>query len=89
MDDEVRRSINESLKKKHGKVVRLQSHDAPEWLGTGWFVSFEIPKRFAERMPVIRAAFFCNENGRPVLAREIVVRDADGNYPQWKPLAPR
>ena len=45
MDDDVRRSIDESLKRKHGNIVRLQSHDAPEWFGDGWLVSFEIPKQ--------------------------------------------
>ena len=40
-----------------------------------------MPKRLDEKMPVIRAAFYRNENSRPVLAREIVVRDAHGIIP--------
>jgi hypothetical protein len=84
MDDDVRRSIDESLKRKHGNIVRLQSHDAPEWLGNGWLVSFEVPKRTDELMPVVRVAFFRNENGNAVLAREFVVRNADGSYPSWR-----
>ena len=86
MDDEVRRSIDESLKRKHGNIVRLQSHDAPEWFGDGWLVSFEVPKRPGELMPVVRVAFFRNENGKAVLAKELVVRDADGNYPSWRSI---
>jgi hypothetical protein len=86
MDDEVRRSINESLKRKHGNIVRLQSHDAPEWFGESWLVSFEVPNRAGELMPVMRVAFFRNENGKAVLAKELVVRDADGNYPPWRSL---
>ena len=76
MDDDVRRSIDESLKRKHGDIVRLQNHDAPEWFGDGWLVSFEVPKRAGELMPVVRVAFFHNENGKAVLAKEFVVRDA-------------
>ena len=68
MDDHVRRSIDESLKRKHGNIVRFQSHDAPEWFGNGWFVSFEAPKRTDELMPVVRVAFFRKENGKAVLA---------------------
>ena len=87
MADEVRTSIEESLKRKHGNIVRLQSHDAPEWFGDGWLVSFEVPKRAGELMPVVRLAFFRNENGKAVLAREFVVRDAHGHYPPWRSIA--
>ena len=86
MDDEVRRSIDESLKRKHGNIVRLQSHDAPEWFGNGWLVSSEVPKRAGELMPVVRVAFFRNENGNAVLAKELVVRNADGKYPAWRSI---
>jgi hypothetical protein len=39
-------------------------------------------------MPVTRVAFFRNENGTPELARDIVVKDGSGKYPDvsWKPL---
>ena len=84
MDNDVRRSIDESLKRKHGNIVRLQSHDAPEWFGDGWLVSFEVPNRAGELMPVVRVAFFRNENGNAVLAQESVVRNADGSYPSWR-----
>jgi len=84
MDNDVRRSIEESLKRKHGNIVRLQSHDAPEWFGDGWLVSFEAPKRAGELTPVVRVAFFRNENGNAVLAKEFVVRNADGSYPSWR-----
>jgi hypothetical protein len=87
MEDEVRRSIDESLKRKHGNIVRLQSHDAPEWFGNGWMVSFEVPKRAGELMPVVRVAFFRNDNGNAVLAKEFVVRNADGHYPRWRSIA--
>ena len=86
MDDDVRKSIEESLKRKHGNIVRLQSHDAPEWFGNGWLVSFEVPKQAGELMPVVRVAFFRNENSNAVLAKELVVRDADGNYRSWRPV---
>jgi hypothetical protein len=86
MSDDVRKSIDESLKRKHGNIVRPQSHDAPEWFGGGWLVSFEVPKRPGELMSVVRVAFFRNENGKAVLAKEFVVRDADGNYPSWRPI---
>jgi hypothetical protein len=86
MDDDVRKSIEESLRRKHGNIVRLQSHDAPEWFGDGWLVSFELPKRAGELTQVVRVAFFRNENGKPMLAKELVVRDADGNYPPWRSL---
>ena len=84
MADEVRRSIEESLKRKRGDIIRLQSHDVPEWFGNGWLVSFEVPKRAGELMPVVRVAFFRNENGNAVLAQEFVVRNADGSYPSWR-----
>jgi len=84
MEDEFRKSIDESLKTKHGKIVRLQGHDAPEWFGEGWLVSFEVPTRTDELMPVVRVAFFRNENGNAVLAQEFVVRNADGSYPSWR-----
>ena len=86
MDDDVRRSIDESLKRKHGNIVRLQSHDAPEWFGNGWLVSFEVPKRAGELMPVVRVAFFRNENGKAVLVNEFVATDADGRYPSWRSI---
>lgn len=37
MDDiEIQKSIQERLKSEHGDVVRMQSHDAPDWFGDGW-----------------------------------------------------
>jgi hypothetical protein len=38
-------------------------------------------------MPIIRAAFFRNDNGKPALAKDIVVRDGYGNYTalSWTP----
>ena len=86
MDDEVRRSIDESLKRKHGNIVQLQSHDAPEWFGGGWLVSFEVPNRAGELMSVVRVAFFRNENGNAVLVKEFVARNADGSYPSWRSI---
>src|ERR1700730_14983929 len=86
MDDDVRRSIEESLKRKHGNIVSLQSHDVPEWFGDGWLVSFEIPKRTDELRAVVRVAFFRNENGKAVLAKEFVARNADGSYPPWRSI---
>ena len=86
MADEVRRSIEESLKRKHGNIIRLQSHDAPEWFGNGWLVSFEVPKQAGKLMPVVRVAFFRNENGNAVLAKEFVARNADGSYPSWRSI---
>jgi hypothetical protein len=84
MDHEVRRNVEESLKRKHGDIVRLQTHDAPEWFGDGWLVSFEVRKQAGELMPVVRVAFFRSENGKAVLAKEFVVRNADGSYPSWR-----
>ena len=86
MADEILRSIEESLKRKHGDIIRLKSHDTPEWFGHGWLVSFEAPKRAGELMPVVRVAFFRNENGKAVLAKEFVVRNADGSYPSWRSI---
>jgi hypothetical protein len=44
MDDiEIQKSIQERLKSEHGDVVRMKSHDAPDWFGDGWLVSFEVP----------------------------------------------
>jgi hypothetical protein len=86
MDDEVRTSIDESLRRKHGNIVRLQSHDAPEWFGNGWLVSFEVLNQAGELMPVVRVAFFRNENGKAVPAKDFVVRDANGSYPSWKSI---
>ena len=86
MHDDVLRSIDESLKRKHGNIVRLQSHDAPECFGDGWLVSFEVPKRAGELMPVVRVAFFRNENGEALLAKEFVARNADGSYPSWRSI---
>ena len=37
-------------------------------------------------MQVVRVAFFHNENGKAMLAKEFVVRDADGNYPPWRSI---
>jgi hypothetical protein len=85
MADEIRRSIEESLKRKHGNIIRLQSHDAPDWFGNGWLVSFEVPKRAGELMPVVRVAFFRNENGNAVLAQEFVVRNLTGAIPHGGP----
>jgi Uroporphyrinogen decarboxylase (URO-D) len=72
----------------YGKIVRIQRHDAPEWFGDGWLVSFELPTRNSDQMPVTRVAFFQNDNGTPELARDIVVKDGRGKYPDvsWKPL---
>ena len=53
-------------------IVRIQTHDAPDWFGDGWLVSFEVPKRASEEMSIIRAAFFRNDNGKPVLAKDIL-----------------
>ena len=51
-----------------------------------WLVgTFEIPKQTDELMQVVRVAFFHNENGKAMLAKEFVVRDADGNYPHGAP----
>lgn len=81
------KSIQERLKKEHGDIIRIQSHEAPDWFGDGWLVSFEVPKHASEAMPIIRAAFFRNDNGKPVLAKDIVVRDGYGNYTalSWTP----
>jgi hypothetical protein len=46
----------------------------------------DVPSAQQEGAPVICATLFHDENGRPVLAREFDIRDADGNYPKWKPL---
>jgi hypothetical protein len=86
-NQEIHGIIIDSLKRKHSEILRIQKHDAPEWFGDGWLVSFEVPKHTGEEMPVIRVAFFRNEEGKPVLAKEIVVRDADGRYPPWRPVA--
>jgi hypothetical protein len=82
-NQEIHGIIIDSLKRTHGEILRIQKHDAPEWFGDGWLVSFEVPKRAG---PIIRVAFFRNEEGKPVLANEIVVRDADGKYPPWRHL---
>ena len=37
-------------------------------------------------MSVLRVAFFRNENSKAVLVKELVVSDADGNYPPWTPM---
>ncbi len=37
-------------------------------------------------MAVVRVAFFRNDNGKALLAKEFVVRDADGNYPSWRSI---
>jgi hypothetical protein len=87
VNDEIYKAILETLSARHGRVLSPQKHDLPEWLGKGWLVSFELPGIQPEGTPAIRAALFHDENGRPMLAREIVVRDTDGNYPKWKPLS--
>jgi hypothetical protein len=87
VDDKIYKVILDTLSARHGRVLSPQKHDLPDWLGKGWLVSFELPSARQERMPVIRAALFRDENGRPILAREFVVKDADGNYPKWKPLS--
>jgi hypothetical protein len=86
-DEEIHKSIQERLKKEHGDIIRIQSHEAPDWFGDGWLVSFEVPKHASKEMPIIRAAFFRNDNGKPVLAKDIVVRDGYGNYTalSWTP----
>jgi hypothetical protein len=87
-DQEILKIIQERLTRVYGKVVRIQRHDAPEWFGDGWLVSFELPTRNSDQMPVTRVAFFRNENGTPELARDIVVKDGNGKYPDlsWKSL---
>jgi hypothetical protein len=87
-EQEIRKIIQERLTRVYGKIVRIQRHDAPEWFGDGWLVSFELPARNSGQMPVTRVAFFRNENGTPALARDIVVKDGRGKYPDvsWKPL---
>jgi hypothetical protein len=47
-----------------------------------------LPTRDSDKMPVTRVAFFRNDNGTPELARDIVVKDGNGKYPDvsWKPL---
>jgi hypothetical protein len=86
-EQEILKIIQERLTRIYGKVVRIQRHDAPEWFGDGWLVSFELPTRNSDQMPVTRVAFFRNENGTPELARDIVVKDGNGKYPDlsWKP----
>ena len=86
-DEEIRKSIQERLKKEHGDINRIQNREAPDWFGDGWLVSFEAPRHASEEMPIIRAAFFRNDNGKPVLAKDIVVRDGYGNYAalSWTP----
>jgi hypothetical protein len=86
VDDEIYKVILDTLSARHGRVLSPQTHDLPEWLGKGWLVSFELPNK-QQKTPPIRAALFHDENGRPMLAREFVVRDADRNYPKWKPLS--
>jgi hypothetical protein len=87
VDDEIYKAILDTLSARHGRILSPQKHDAPESFGKGWLVSFELPSVSQEGKPVIRAALFRDENGRPMLAREFVVRDADGNYPKWNPLS--
>jgi hypothetical protein len=48
-DEEIDKRIWEHLKKEHGNIVRIQSHDAPDWFGDGWLVSFEVPRRASGR----------------------------------------
>jgi hypothetical protein len=79
-NEEIEQHIRERLKEKHGDIVRIQSHDAPDWFGNGWLVSFEVPRRASEEMSIIRAAFFRNDDGKPALAKDFVVRDSHGNY---------
>jgi hypothetical protein len=85
--EEIHSVIIDCLRRKHGEIMRVQKHDAPEWFGDGLMVSFELPKRAGEKMPVTCVAFFRNEEGKPALAKEIVVRDADGNYASWSSIA--
>ena len=87
LDDENFKAMLNALIGRHGPVLSPRKHDAPELLGQGWLVSFELPKSKAEKMPVVRAAFFRDENSRPVLAREFIVRDGEGNYPAWRSIA--
>ena len=61
-DDEVHKTISESLRREHGNVVRIQSHEPPRWFDHGWLVSFELPKRPGEESSATRVAFFRNEN---------------------------
>ena len=51
----------------------------------GWCHS-KFQTEVGELMSVVRVAFFRNENGKAVLAKEFVMRDADGNYPSWRPI---
>ena len=44
-DQEILKIIQERLTRVYGIVVRIQRHDAPEWFGDGWLVSFELPTR--------------------------------------------
>ena len=41
-DEEIHKSIRERLKKEHRDINRIQSHEAPDWFGDGWLVSFEV-----------------------------------------------
>jgi hypothetical protein len=79
-DEEIDKSIRERLMKEHGEIVRIQRHEAPDWFGNGCLVSFEVPKSASEEVPIVRAAFFRNDNGNPVLAKDILVKDSTGNY---------
>jgi hypothetical protein len=86
-NEEIHSTIIDYLKGKHGEITRIQNHDAPEWFGDGWMISFEVRKGTGEKMPVTRVAYFRDEEGKPVLAKEFAVRDADGNYPPWRSIA--
>jgi hypothetical protein len=88
-NEEIHKAIRERLKSEHGDIVRVHSQNAPKWFGDGWLVSYEVPKRPSEKTPIIRATFFRNEDGKPVLAKEIIVRDGYGNYAEtlWTPRA--
>jgi hypothetical protein len=86
-DQEIYKFIQERLARIYDKIVGIQRHDAPEWFGDGWLVSFELPRRNSDQTPVTRVAFFHNENGTPKLARDIVVKDGNGKYPAWRPLS--
>ena len=81
--EEIHGIIVDLLRRKHGEIFGIQKHDVPEWFGDGWLVSFEVPKP-GEKAPIVLAAFFRNESGKPMLAKEVVVRDAEGKYPPWR-----
>ena len=57
-DEEIHKSIQERLKKEHGDINRIQNHEAPDWFGDGWLVSFEVPRHASEEMPIVSRRLF-------------------------------